>query len=151
MAFQLQRNKDVVRLETSVKLRKSILAALGVGMLCLCLEVLPIPPRDMGNTVAGFSKSMALIWIAWMDFLIAFAAIIAMDDAINKITQWALGLAMGTLSLGVVGLLWKTPAWLIWWNFAFGVAFLGVATLFPLGRSRKKGRHGEEKKMRQAA
>ena len=132
-------------------LKKTLLIALGIGMLCLCLEALPIPTMDTEDAVAGFSKSMAMTWIVWMDFLLAFAAIIVMDDIVKKVTQWALALSLGTLSLWIVGLLYRTPVWLTWWNFAFGVAFLAVAILLPVGPSRKKILHRGENKTREAA
>lgn len=93
---------------------KPVLAILGIGMIILGLIGI--------GTVA---------WLGWIDFGLGVAAVIAAgllredQRPASIITEALLGVA--SLALWIIGLVVGAAAWLTWWTFAFGVAFLLVA------------------------
>lgn len=93
---------------------KPVLAVLGIGMIILGL--------------VGISS---VAWLGWIDVGLGVLALIAAgvlrDDQRTSsiVSEAALGIA--ALALWVVGLAVGATAWLVWWTFAFGVAFLLVA------------------------
>lgn len=93
---------------------KPVLAILGIGMIILGLIGI--------STVA---------WLGWIDFGLGVAALVAAgllkdeQRAASIVTEAAFGIA--ALALWIIGLAVGATPWLVWWTFAFGVAFLLIA------------------------
>lgn len=93
---------------------KPVLAILGIGMIILGLIGI--------GTVA---------WLGWIDFGLGVLALIAAallreDQRPSSIISEAF-FGIAALALWIIGLVVGAAAWLVWWTFAFGVAFLLVA------------------------
>lgn len=93
---------------------KPVLAILGIGMIILGLIGI--------GTVA---------WLGWIDFGLGVLALVTAgllkdeQRAGSIISEAAFGVA--ALALWIIGLAVGATAWLVWWTFAFGVAFLLIA------------------------
>lgn len=93
---------------------KPVLAILGIGMIILGL--------------IGIGTSA---WLGWIDFGLGILALIAAgliredQRPATIISEAFFGIAC--LALWIIGLVVGIAAWLVWWTFAFGVAFLLVA------------------------
>lgn len=93
---------------------KAILAVLGVGMIIL-----------------GLVGIGSVAWLGWIDVGLGVVALIASgvlrgDQRASNVAVEA-GLGLAALALWVAGLAVGATAWLVWWTFAFGVAFLILA------------------------
>lgn len=93
---------------------KAILAVLGVGMIIL-----------------GLIGIGSVAWLGWFDVGLGVVALIASgmlrDERRTSTVVVEAGLGLAALALWVIGLAVGATAWLVWWTFAFGVAFLLVA------------------------
>jgi len=93
---------------------KPVLAVLGIGMIIL-----------------GLVGIGSVAWLGWIDVGLGVLALLAAGVLRDEqrtgslMAEGALGLA--SLALWVIGLSVGATPWLVWWTFAFGVAFLLVA------------------------
>jgi hypothetical protein len=93
---------------------KPVLAILGIGMIIL-----------------GLIGIGSVAWLGWIDFGLGCLALIEAgllrsgNRTITVASEAALGVAC--IALWIIGLAVHSAAWLVWWTFAFGIAFLLVA------------------------
>ena len=71
------------------------------------------------------------VWLTWLDGLCAVGGlIIAANNGEGKerltVASYTLALAGGLGLLWLVGLATRREAWLTWWTFAFGCAYLAL-------------------------
>ncbi len=97
---------------------KPVLAVLGIGIIILGLF--------------GLGRSD---WMGWLDIVIGIAALIA-SGTLGRTTRavgigTTVGLGVAALVLWIIGLATGVVAWLVWWTFAFGVAFIVASFVRP--------------------
>lgn len=93
---------------------KPVLAILGVGMIIL-----------------GLIGLGSVAWLGWVDFGLGCLALVEASllrpesRTLTIVSEAVIGL--GCLAMWIIGLAVHSAAWLVWWTFAFGIAFLLVA------------------------
>lgn len=76
--------------------------------------------------------SVATPWLAWLDLIGGVVGVIASFAATRRPNieggvSSALGVGAGVLWL--IGLLTRATPWLVWWTFAFAIAFILAAVV----------------------
>ena len=101
---------------------KAWLIVLGMGMGILC--------------VAGLASHEGASWLTWLDLAgaaisISLAAMMKPLIGHRKLDGSIVALSIGVFALWLIGLAVHALPMLVWWNFAFAVAFLivGIASL----------------------
>ena len=95
---------------------KPVLAVLGVGMIILGL--------------VGISS---VAWLGWLDVAIGAIALLE-SGLLGRATRGMTiasqaGLGIAAIALWIIALATGTVAWLAWWTFGFGVAFLVLSAV----------------------
>jgi hypothetical protein len=90
---------------------RPVIAILGIGMIILGLF--------------GLGPSS---WLGWLDVLLGIVALVS-SGALGRAERnvavgTSVGLGIAALVLWIIALSTGVVAWLAWWTFAFGVAFI---------------------------
>jgi hypothetical protein len=90
---------------------RPVIAILGIGMIILGLF--------------GLGQSA---WLGWLDVIVGIVALVS-SGALGRadrsmVVGSSVGLGIAALVLWIVALSAGVVAWLTWWTFAFGVAFI---------------------------
>jgi phosphatidylglycerophosphate synthase len=124
-----------------ISMQRTWLWVLGIGLALLVLAQLgdPALPRT----------------IAWLDLAaaaISFIGAVLTQSSIDRGVRAAgtIALALGLLALWIIGMTEAYPAWVTWWNFAFGFVYLvvGIATASV---KRRGGTHEQTVTFRRSA
>ena len=90
---------------------RPVIAILGIGMIILGLF--------------GLAQST---WLGWLDVVLGIVALVSSGalgrSPRNTVIGTSVGIGIATLVLWVIALSAGVVAWLTWWTFAFGVAFI---------------------------
>ena len=97
---------------------KPVLAVLGIGIIIVGLF--------------GLGRSD---WLGWLDIVVGILALVA-SGALGRASRTvsmgsSIGLGVATLVLWIIGLSAGVVSWLVWWTFAFGVAFVLASFVSP--------------------
>lgn len=81
--------------------------------------------------IVGLSYD-ATRWLTWLDFIVAVVSLcssLVPIGAVRTLRVAPFALSLSLFVLWVVGLATHAQSWLVWWTFAFGVAYflMGMA------------------------